>query len=268
MMQSEEPESTPANGEHERWVTLRELENWLERPMLVLSFVWLLLVLVELVYGVSAPLEVFGTAIWAIFIAEFALRFALAPRKSAFLRSNWVTAVALLVPALRLLRGLRALQVLRAGRGLRLVKVVGTANRGMNALSASFGRRGIGYVLAATVLVDLLGAAGMLAFEPSHEVPGGFATYWDALWWTSMLITTMGSQFWPQTMEGRILCFLMSVYGLAVFGYITASLASFFVGRDAPDTGERLSESEIELLRREIESLRNDIRRATSGERR
>lgn len=268
MMQSEEPESTPANGEHERWVTLRELENWLERPMLVLSFVWLLLVLVELVYGVSAPLEVFGTAIWAIFIAEFALRFALAPRKSAFLRSNWVTAVALLVPALRLLRGLRALQVLRAGRGLRLVKVVGTANRGMNALSASFGRRGIGYVLAATVLVDLLGAAGMLAFEPSHEVTGGFATYWDALWWTSMLITTMGSQFWPQTMEGRILCFLMSVYGLAVFGYITASLASFFVGRDAPDTGERLSESEIELLRREIESLRNDIRRATSGERR
>ena len=29
------------------------------------------------------------------------------------------------------------------------------------------------------------------------------------------------------------MCFLLSLYGFAVFGYITASFASFFVGRDA-----------------------------------
>ncbi|MGE3919079.1 MAG: ion transporter, partial [Hyphomicrobiaceae bacterium] len=224
----------PADHEAaQRWIALVHLESWLERPMLVLSFVWLVLVIVELVQGSTLLLEVFGTIIWLVFIAEFALRLTLAPRKGAFLATNWLTAIALLVPALRLFRGLRFLRMARALRGFRLVKVVGTANRGMNALAGSLGRRGVGYVLATTVIVDLLGAAGMLAFEPRGEVEGGFASYGDALWWTSMLITTMGSQFWPQTVEGRILCFLLSIYGLAVFGYITASLASFFIGRDA-----------------------------------
>ena len=48
-----------------------------------------------------------------------------------------------------------------------------------------------------------------------------------------MLLTSIGSQFWPATTEGRVLTVLLSLYGLAVFGYITAAFASFFVGRDA-----------------------------------
>jgi hypothetical protein len=44
-------------------------------------------------------------------------------------------------------------------------------------------------VLATTVLVILLGAGGMLAFEPSTEVNGGFTGYADALWWTAMLVS-------------------------------------------------------------------------------
>lgn len=197
--------------------------------MLVLSFVWLVLVLVELAWGTSRLMEVFGTAIWIAFIVEFALRLTLAPEKLAFLSRNWLTVVALIVPALRLLRGMRLLRVTRVVRGARLVRIVGTANRSMNALRASLRRRGLGYVLAATVLVTLLGAGGMLAFEPAVEVKGGFATYMEALWWTGMIIVTMGSQYWPQTAEGRILCFLLAVYGFTVFGYITASFASFFV---------------------------------------
>ena len=113
------------------------------------------------------------------------------------------------------------------------MRIVGTANRGMNALRASLKRRGLGYLLALTALVALLGAGGMLAFEPAREVEGGFGDYGEALWWTGMLLTSLGSEYWPRTVEGRLLCFLLSLYGFAVFGYITASFASFFVGRDA-----------------------------------
>jgi len=42
-----------------------------------------------------------------------------------------------------------------------------------------------------------------------------------------MLLTSMGSEFWPKSPEGRILCLLLAFYGFAVFGYITASFASF-----------------------------------------
>ena len=167
--------------------------------------------------------EIVGTVIWIVFLLEFALRFALAPEKLPFVKREWLTVIALLVPALRLVRALRVLRAARALRGFRLVRIVGTANRGMNALRAASKRRGLGNVMTLTVVVALLGAS---------EVEGGFTSYADALW-TSMLLVTMGSEFWPRTPEGRLLCFGIALYGFAVFGYITASFASFFVGRDA-----------------------------------
>lgn len=50
-----------------------------------------------------------------------------------------------------------------------------------------------------------------------------------------MLLTTMGSEYWPQTAEGRILCLLLSVYAFAVFGYVTAAIADYFVDTDNRD---------------------------------
>jgi voltage-gated potassium channel len=258
MTQDHHPADTPAD-EVERWQVLTQLEEWLERPMLVLSFIWLVLVLVELIWTTSGVFELIGTIIWAIFILEFLLRFALAPKKIQFLRRNPITIIALIAPAFRFLRALR---LLRLGRGLRLVRIVGTANRGLTALRRSFDRRGLGYVLATTALVILLGAGGMLAFEPGREVSGGFTGYAHALWWTAMLVSTMGSGFWPESPEGRVLSLLLSIYGLAVFGYITASFATFFIGQEAADPeGEVGGAREIAALRDEIAALRADLRR-------
>ena len=88
-------------GRMERWRTLEQLDEWLRTPMLLLSLVWLIIVVVELTRGTSALLTTIGTAIWIVFIAEFAVRFALAPGKRTFLRHNWLTLIALIVPAQR-----------------------------------------------------------------------------------------------------------------------------------------------------------------------
>lgn len=47
----------------------------------------------------------------------------------------------------------------------------------MNARGAALKRRGLGYVVALTLVVALVGAGGMLAFEPANEVEGGFTSY-------------------------------------------------------------------------------------------
>ena len=126
------------------------------------------------------------------------------------------------------------------------------------------GRRGLGYVLALTALVALLGGGGMLAFEPASEIEGGFTSYADALWWTAMLLTSLGSEFWPRTAEGRLLCLLLALYGFGVFGYITASFASFFVGRDAASgEAETIGSHDIAALRAEIAALRVELARAS-----
>jgi voltage-gated potassium channel len=252
-----------ADDDHgERLAVLEQLESWLERPMQVLGFVWLALLILELTRGLSPFLATLSTIIWIAFILDFAVRFTLAPAKGTYLRRNWLAALSLLVPALRVLRVARAVRVLRAARairGARLVRVVASLNRGMRSLSASMGRRGLGYVVVLTILVALGGAAGMYAFESGPG--GGLPDYGTALRWTAMVMTTLGSDYWPGTAEGRTLCFLLAVYAFAVWGYITASLATFFVGRDAEDDRAELAgQQSIEGLRREIAALRAELR--------
>jgi voltage-gated potassium channel len=248
--------------ERERYQLLQRLEAWLETPMLVLAFVWLALLVVELIHVESLWFEVAGTTIWGIFVVDFAVALILAPHRGAYLKRNWLTVISLLVPALRIFRVVRVFRLLRlarAGRGLRLIRVVSSLNRGMSALSASLSRRGFGYVVALTVLVTFAGAAGMYAFE--HDVPGGLHSYGESLWWTAMIMTTMGSQYWPATLEGRILCVFLALYAFGVFGYVTATLATFFVGRDAgSDEAELAGAAQLAALTEEIQALRAEIR--------
>ena len=245
--------------DRQRWRLLRQVEAWLEAPMVGLGFIWLALLIVELVRGGSPLLSLLGRGIWLIFIADFLLRFSLAPHKRTYLKRNLLTLLALLLPALRTLRVLRMARILRAGRGLNLLRILTSTNRGMKALRRTMHRRGFGYVVALTVLVILAGAAGIYAFEDGRP---GFASYGESLWWTAMLITSLGSEAWPRTPEGRFLCFLIGLYGFAVFGYLTATLASFFVDRDAADKQSAIAgQASIEALRAEIRQLREDLRR-------
>jgi voltage-gated potassium channel len=265
MNTSENPDPKTTDKEDlraQRYELLQQLEDWLETPMLVLAFVWLALLIVELIWGESHLFYTIGTVIWVVFILDFAVKFALAPQKGAFLRRHWLTAISLLLPALRIFRIFRMFRLLRlarAGRGLRLLRVVSSLNRSMKALSASLSRRGFGYVISLTVLVTLAGAAGIYTFE--KEALGGPDTYGEALWWTSMIMTTMGSQYWPLTAEGRVLCVFLALYAFGVFGYVTAALATFFVGRDAEnDEAELAGGKQLAALRDEVIALREEIR--------
>ncbi|MEG3437266.1 ion transporter [Pannus brasiliensis CCIBt3594] len=251
--------------DRERDEILQQLEDWLEIPMLVLGFVWLALFAIELVWGLPPLLDLVSLAIWGVFVFDFALEFLLSPRKGAYLQRNWLTAFALLLPALRIFRGVkvvRALQTTRAVRGIRLLRAVTRTNRGMRALAASVKRRGFGYLVGLTGIVTLAGSAGIYAFE--RDLAGSpLSDYGAALWWTAMVMTTMGSDYFPKTAEGRVLCFLLALYAFAIFGYVTATIATFFVGRDAEDPKAEVAgaraladlQAEIAALRQEIQVL-------------
>ncbi len=244
----------------ERRAVLQQLEDWLEVPMLILGFVWLALLVVEFIWGLSPLLETAGTVIWIIFIVDFAIKFILAPDKTNYLKANWLTAIALIVPALRVFRIFRVARLFRAARGFRLLRVVSSLNRGMRALGNTMSRRGVGYVVALTLIVTFAGAAGMYAFE-NEVAESPIKTYGEALWWTAMTMTTMGSDYFPQSGEGRALCFLLAMYAFAVFGYVTATLATFFVGRDAANKDAEVAGAEdVKQLRDEITLLREDVR--------
>ncbi|MFD2245492.1 ion channel [Pontibacter ruber] len=246
--------------ESERYELLNRLQDTLEGPMVVLGFVWLVLLLIELIRGLTPMLQLFSTIIWVLFILDFLVKFTLAPHKSEFMRRNVLTTISLLVPALRVLRLARLFRILgtlRAARGLRLVKVLGSLNRGMRSLGVAMQRRAFGYVLSLTLVVLVTGAAGMYAFENNS----GLNTYGEALWWTAMMLTSIGSDYFPETAEGRFLCFVLALYGFAVFGYFTATLATFFIDRDAEATDAEVAGArQVKALQQEIQLLRAEVR--------
>jgi voltage-gated potassium channel len=261
-----------------RWELLEQISQIAERPMIALSFVWLILLIIDFTAGLSPLLQVVGNVIWALFVIDFMIAFVIAPRKIVYLRRNWLGALSLALPALRGLRILPALRLMRAARAarsLRLFRVITSLNRGMRALGQTLSRRGAGYIIALTGAVIAVSAAGMAVFESPAALaaeaglvvePGaGLASYGEALWWTAMIMTTMGSEYWPQTPEGRILALLLSLYALGVFGYITAMLASFFVGQDRGETEQDLRAADLVALRAEIAALREEL---AAGERR
>ena len=235
----------------ERRKLLTRIENLLDGPLIVLGFVWLVLIVIELLFESSPILETIGYAIWIIFIIDFLLKFALAPKKREYLKSNVLILISLIVPAFRILRVFRVLRVLRLTRSLRLVRIVGSINRSVKALSVTMEKRAFGYVLLVTTIIIFAGSAGMYAFE--KDVEGGLRDYGTALWWTTMIMTTLGSEYWPQTPEGRVLCVVLSLFAFAVFGYITATIATYFLGRDAEEDPKS---TQVELLRKEIAELK------------
>ena len=265
------PQMNPTEKfELERELTdfVQQLDDWLEMPMVVLGFVWLALLVIELIWGEIPFLDAISTTIWIIFIFDFLLRFSISPRKLNYLKNNWLIGISLLLPALRVFRFVRVLRlarVARATRSLRLLRIVGSLNRGMRALRTTMNRRNFGYVLGLTLIVTFVGAAGMYAFE-SDLPDGGIKSYSNALWWTAMLMITYGGDYSPQTAQGRVLCFILALYAFTVFGYFTAAIATFFIGRDAEDDEASVASSKsIIALHEEIKALRAEIREKNGG---
>lgn len=253
--------ASSSNLKRERATLVMRLEAMLEGPLVFLGFVWMVLLVIELIYGLTPALNVISICIWVIFVIDFTVKLILAPEKIAYLKRSWLVLISLVIPAIRVLRVFRLFRLTRGLRGIRLVKMVASLNRSMKGLSATMHRRGMKYAILLTLFVVFSGAAGMYAFEKE----AGLESYGEALWWTAMIITSIASEFWPVSGEGKVLCLLLSIYGFCVFGYITATLASFFVGRDAEEKQAPLAGADdIRELRQEIARLREAVNQFTS----
>jgi voltage-gated potassium channel len=138
-----------------------------------------------------------------------------------------------------------------------------SADQGLRSLRRTMGRRGTGYALTFTAVVILAGAAGMLHFEKDSSASQGIHSYPKALWWVAMQITNIGSGYQPMTPGGQVLCLGISIFAVAIFGYLTAVLAAFLIGRDAENpkseipnqTSIRQLSGEVALLRKSIEDV-------------
>ncbi|HUE75582.1 MAG TPA: ion transporter [Chloroflexota bacterium] len=251
----------PQEAEQERDELLSRVSSWLDLPMAFLGLVWTGLLLFQLAVPTSQWLELIGRAdlaIWGIFGLQFLVELALATNKVRYLRQNWLTAVSVVLPMFRIAR---LVVTLRAIRSLSVVSIVLRTNRATRAAANMFGQGQFHYVVAISTIIVLMSAAGV-SFLEATEPESPLRSFGEALWWSATMITTVNVGVEPLSAEARILALLLRIFGVAVFGYITAQIASYLVDqrvRARTGSRENVSSREVTDLKHELTRLQVTI---------
>lgn len=199
----------------ERWAEL--IAARLDAPMAALGVLFLFVVLGQTV-STSPSLQRFLAAtawlLWAVFVAEFALRWYVAPDRLRFLRRYWWQIVFLVVPFLRFLRLVVVLRVARAGR------VVSSAVRSSRSAGRLVSSR-LSWVAAVSAIVVLASSQLLYAF-------GLYAEYGDALHGAA-LATISGTPLGLDSSLARVLEVVLAMYSVVVFAAVAGALGAYFV---------------------------------------
>lgn len=160
------------------------------------------------------------------FLLDFLLLMLLAPKKMRFLFRHFLL-VLLSIPYLSLIDFfsltfsqevqyvLKFLPILRGGAALIvLVKMVVT-----NKITGLF----VAYIVSFFSIVYF---QTLIFFVFENGVNPLVHTYYDALWWASMTVTTVGSNIVPVTALGKVSTALLATCGMTVFPIFTVYITS------------------------------------------
>jgi voltage-gated potassium channel len=194
-------------------------------------------------HGVCSAANV---VIWALFVADYAIRFLLHVHRLRFVRGHLFDLAVLLLPVLRPLRVLRLFTAV-----LVLTRRTEAWARGRLAL----------YVGATSILLIFVAALAVLDAERGH--PGANITsYSEALWWACVTITTVGyGDHFPVTTDGRLVAIGLMMGGIGLIGFVTGSLATWIVDRISvkDDQTQDATKSDIAQVLAELTALRAEV---------
>jgi voltage-gated potassium channel len=234
-----------------RYRTEGALEHFEQRtawPMMGVVLASLVLLLVPVFVALpteyAALVVVFEWTLWLIFVAEFSWRWYIAVDRSVFIRHNLIDLAVVVLPIVPALRALRLVRLLRIG-------IVGA--RVVDQSDSIVKRSNVKYAALIAGLIVLLAAT--MAWHVEHTEPTAtIHSLPDALWWAISTITTVGyGDKYPVTPEGKVVALTLMVIGIAIFGLVSATLASLFVEKEA--------EQDIETLRSDITRLEEKLDR-------
>ena len=220
-------------------------------------------VLFELPSEVTQVLEAADTGICFIFLADFFMRLGRSKEKREFLKWNWIDFVSS-IPMIELFRVgrfarvIRVLRLLRGGRSAKMLLTFVFQNR-KQSVSASVG----------TISIILLVWAG-ISILFVEKGTGNIENAEEALWWSFVTMTTVGyGDFYPVTLEGRLIAAILMAAGVGLFGTLTGLMTSLFIEEQDDEQAlvqdymqKHFNEINVRLLaiEQELKSLREKER--------
>lgn len=190
--------------------------------------------------------------ICSIFFADFIWRFARAEDRKCFLKWGWIDLLAS-IPTINALRGLRLIRVVKLLRLMRSVPLMRLLFRHIYAKRA----RGVLITVASSCLVCVIFSSIAILTLEGTVAESNIKTASDALWWSVVTITTVGyGDFYPVTVEGRLIAVLLMLMGIGFFGTLSAFISIHFIGLQ--DEGIDRIQGDIERLTKDLEEVHKD----------
>ena len=212
----------PARKSSETPNRLAKTLDRLENMWLILGVVYLASYVTEVLAEPTGlfreALWVLGWTIYAIFVTELIARIIASWHTLStvdgllqFVRQYWLSVLAAILPAFRILRFLRVIIVLRAFQPF----VARRTHR-------------LAFLTGVTVPLLLLTAAVTVLDAERDAIGANITSFGDALWWSLASITTVGyGDRYPVTDEGRLVATFLMIIGIGLFGSLTALLAAW-----------------------------------------
>lgn len=159
-------------------------------------------------------LRALSWTVWVAFSVDFLIRLYLAENRGWYALRRWYDVVLIVLPMFRALRLLRLLALMRM------------LNRSM---AGSLSGKASVYVAGTAALTSVLAAVAVLDVE-QHAPGANITEFGDALWWSVVTVTTVGyGDFYPVTLQGRLVAVALMIMGISLVGTLTAAVASAFV---------------------------------------
>jgi voltage-gated potassium channel len=234
---------------------------------LVVSLAYLSSIALQLLGGLSYKpwFLAFDVLMSLVFAVDYGLRFYMARRKLRFVFHLWNLAdvLVILTPFLTLRFDDKWLGVFRVVRVARLLEIL-WKKAGYRA------KRGQVKWVAEVALVMVFLAGVLVWFSERTHPDSSLHSVFDVVWWALVTMFTVGyGDAYPHTVLGKLGALILMVAGIALFGMLTASLASLYVESSGEEEVEKQRMKDMhERLRsmeQKLDELLDDKRERETG---
>jgi voltage-gated potassium channel len=210
--------------------------------------------------GVTTAFTAADYVLCVVLAVDFLVGLRLAPDPKRFVRREWLVLLLVAVPVFHPIRFLRSAHTVGILIASRIAAGLARAAQLIRPILVGHPLRYAASAAAAVVV-----GSATLVWAVEHDAGGPIQGYGDALWWSATTVTTVGyGDTYPTTNAGRLIAVFLMLGGIALFGFVTASLAAFLVQRgfkSKSSTDARLDEviRRMRLLERELTELRRRV---------
>lgn len=177
-------------------------------------------------------LRIADKIIYGIFVLEFIIRVYFSKNRYNYIKKNFIDGIAII-----------PFWIFTAspyGSVFKLLRVFIYVLRLIDNMKELLYVNGFIYSLGWTVIITIIGSFGIYIFE--KESSATIKSYWDALWWSFVTVTTVGyGDISPSTPIGRGIACILMLSGIGFISMLTSAVSTYFIVSSEKSNNEKLT---------------------------